>query len=315
MDSVLTYLVDTSIDPVNELKKSIVNLFNTDNVFLFRDLDHSLMTLLSSMKFEVSGEVIISALAPISYYNIIKSLNLIPVVVDVNPETGLILEEDLNRKLSDTTVLIINVYDYCFTKLSDDFNNIKQFNIYRSGIVADSEDNIITGIGAFNIISLEDNALVNSVGGAVITCDLEHCNYISNQIDISPSLTLQGLNASFINPQLGDLNRYFSKQKNLLEIYKTSLLKSGYYTLDLESHTSGNFFPVVVKKSLKEIQKYCRSQGVETLRGYRDSIVKNSDIKAVNAKSLSSRTLLFPISLIMKKDSIELISKILSTLP
>lgn len=317
MDSVLTYMVDNSIDPALELQKSLKKILNRDHIYLFRDIDRSFETLIGSFNAVNGSEVIISALASFSYYKIIESYGYIPIVIDVSLDSGLPTVEDFKKSITENTILLVNTYNFCVHPVGLELGllGVPVLEVFLSGLGENSEGKITGSDCNFSIISLEESSIINSMGGSIFVSESDSGDYISLQLKNRPEMRLQGLNASFALSQLADLSIFLNKQKYLVEIYKASLLKSGYYTFENGEATSYSHFPVIVKKSLKDIQKYCRSHGIESIKAFSNSIVGNIQVKAVNAKSLSTRTLLFPISLSMKKITIELISRILSTLP
>ncbi len=317
MDSVLTYLVEDDFDVIGELKKSFKKYFNKTHVNLFRDSEQSLRTLLESLSTEENGEIIISALAPYSFYNIIVQSGFVPVVLDVNQDSGLPDIQDLSTNINQKTSYIVNTHSYHIKPITDDIKDlgVPVIDILLSGPGAGVDSEALELNADYTIISLEDNIVINSLGGAALLYNVENREIEQIIID-RPNLVLSGINASFLISLIHDITHFFERKLPIIEIYKNSILKSGYYTFESSETNSYSYFPVILKKSLKDIQVYCKNSGLETLKGFSNSIVKKiPGIKCSNARSISSRTLLIPLTISMKKDAIELISKILSTLP
>ncbi|MGL1894340.1 MAG: DegT/DnrJ/EryC1/StrS family aminotransferase [Spirochaetaceae bacterium] len=319
MDSVLTYLVDTNVDYIGELSRSFKKITDHEYIHFYRGVEHALIEILNTFSDNSKGEIILSALSPYYFYETIINCGFVPVVVDVAPESGLPEIKTITDNITENTILIISTFSNCIKPDIDGLSEIDvpTLEVLLPGIGRDSENETITGNSPYTIISFEDENILSSMGGALISHNKKELSGIlDNRLKKRPDICLSGLNASFLNSQISDLNIFFDKRYPIIEIYKDSTLKSGYYTFDNSESNSYNYFPVVLKKSLKEVQKYCKSQGVETIKGYEGCICNNiNNLKCSNAKSLSNRTLLFPLSLNMKKDSIKLISKILSTLP
>ncbi|QEN03760.1 hypothetical protein EW093_03270 [Thiospirochaeta perfilievii] len=315
MDSLLTYLVEDDFDAVGELSKLIKKNYDKHNVKLLRDYESAFRIFLEKLELK-GGEIMISALAPVSLYRVIIEKGFTPIVLDVSLETGLVEFDSYNNNLRDKTVLIINTstYTYIDTSYLKDLG-VPVIDILLCGIGLDVNMDSINFNSDYTIISLEEDLIVNSLGGAIFFTNHE-TKYIDNYLKHNPHLILSGLNASLAISLINDLEHFQERRIHVIEAYKNSILKSGYYTFDSGDTTIYSSFPVIVKKSLKEIQHYCKNNGLETQRGYLDSIIRNiRGLKCCNAKSLTSRTLLIPLSLSMKKKGIELISKILSTLP
>lgn len=319
MDSVLSSMVEDKIDYTNELIKLVKKSLNTANVYLFRDIENSFRVLFNTLEPKDKKEVIISGLAPHFVYRIIKERGFEPVVVDVSQDTGVFNTDELNSKIGVNTAYVINnsVFGVLYPS-----NNIKEcgvqvIELISSGFGLD-KDKVLFGLeGDYTIISLEEDNIVSTMGGALLSFNSDSIKEsVDDYIESYPYVVLPGLNSSFAITQLPDLDTFFEKKINMVKAYKDSLLKSGYPTLENQEANIYNLFPVVLKRGLKDAQKYCKKSGVETLKSFNNTVVQiGKGIKAKNAKSLCSRTISFPIYLGMNRDSVALILKLLSTLP
>lgn len=312
MDSVLTSMVDDNSNSYFELEKSLKKIVNTVNISLFRTVVDSFRVLLSQLPKKEDSNIIISALAPISLYNVIKELGFTPKVIDVDLLSGLLDFEAVSKKIDDNTGYIVNY--------SNHLSPNEESELYSLGVpVIDISDN---GLGEdlngdYKIFSIEDDTVISSMGGAVLAHNnSEVHNNIKDLIQRCNYLTLPGLNCSFALSKIEDIEELKDRKRKLVKLYKDSLLKSGYSTLENKELNIYNQFPVVLKRSLRDVQKYCKDQGVETKRSFEDSIIRSiTGLKCKNANSLANKTLLFPIYLGIPKNSVEVILKVLSTLP
>lgn len=317
MDSVLTYLVEDSSGVISELQKILRNILNKSSVELFRDSELCLRVLLESLEPQDGEEIILSSLAPYNIYNAVLQNGFTPVIVDVSQDTAGFDINQLEKSISERTRFIINTSVYTY---NSDTKRIKELgvgviDIILSGIPGNNRGDIVDLYGDYTIISLETTSIANSLGGALIAFDRENLEF-NKIISEREELILSGINAAFALSHFQDLTEFFKKRNPVLEIYKNSIQKSGFTTFDNEETNSYSYFPVLIDKAIKEKISYCKSQGLDTLRGYTTSISKKiPDLKSPNGRSLSARTLLVPIPVIMKKESMELISRILSTLP
>lgn len=312
MDSVLTSMVEDHPNHRLELEKSIKKLLHTQGISLFRSINDSFKILISQLPMHEMSEVILSGLTPIVIYNTILEKGYIPIVVDVDPLTGLLDVKEVNKKITNKTAYIVNYCHYITPSAENELYDygIPVIDILANGLGEESR-------GDYKIISLEDDTLISSMGGAVLACNnADTSNKIKEFIKISENICLSDLNSSFALSQLEDLSSLIEKKSNLVQLYKSAILKSGYSSLENRENNLYRKFPVVLKRSLKEVQKYCKNQGIETVRAFEDSIVRLiPEIKCQKANSLCNKTLLFPIYLGISKDSVELILKVLSTLP
>ncbi len=316
MDSVLTFMVEGSRDAVSELQKSFKNYFNHESIFLFKNVEIPIRLYLQQIKDSVKKEIIVSALLPFNLYNIIYLAGFTPVAVDVSLETGIPTYENVASKCNGNTYGFFNYQDYITVPLDDRFYelDLKIIDIYMTGIAADSENSIFKSPSDFQIYSLNSENIVSTYGGSLVINS-------SAKLDINmesklPDYSLSDLNASFGITLLSDYIILFDKLKKIQTIYRNSVIKSEYHTYQDTGYYSSSYFPLILKKGLKDVQQYCKRNGLESKKAYENSIITlKQNLKCKNAKYLSSRTLLIPISLSFNNETIKLISKILSTLP
>lgn len=319
MDSVLTSMVEDEVDVISELKKKLKSCINRDHIFFLRDIEQAFYTLINSIPKNEKEEVIVSALAPCYIYNILIQFGYKPVVLDVIVEKGLFSLDELEKKITDNTAFVINnsVYGVLAPTVDIMELGIQVIEFIGSGFGVTDIGDLYGSSADFSIISLEENDIISALGGAVVAINSKNASErFENIINNKSHLILSRLNTSFALTQVIDIETLLDKRKQLVALYKDSLLKSGYHSLENSELNCYNTFPVVIKRGLKDIQKYCRKQGVETIKAFDDSIIQNVEgINCKVAKSLSNKTLLFPIYPGMSKDSITLILKLLSTLP
>lgn len=312
MDSVLRSMVDDSINSMTELEKSLKKYTNSENCVLFRSISDSFKVLLINLAKKDEAEIIVSGLIPLSIYNVVIELGFKPIVVDVDHLTGLLDHNKVSKKINERTSYIVNY--------SNHISPTEDYELYGLGVsVIDISNNGFGEnlYGDYKIYSLEDDTLVSTMGGAALL--FNNSDLYSNIKDFivrNSSLLLPELNCSFAITKIEDIEELIEKKKQLVKLYKDSLLKSGYSTLENKELNLYNQFPVILKRSLRSIQKYCKDHGVETIRAFEDCITREVDgLKCKNANSLANKTLLFPIYLGIPKASVEVILKVLTALP
>lgn len=315
MDSVLTYLVESDKDVCSELVKSIKKRIKVDNLYLINEIYRSFEIFLEFSNFPINSEIILSSLTPSLFYNIVTQHGFNPIVVDVNIDTGVPDSETVLEAITENTKLYINFMEFSNGTETDDIvNKIEVLNIYYSGFLFNKDKEI--QFYKNSIISLNIGTFASSISGAVLLSPLMDNKLVLQYLDNYKEFRLSHFNTSLLISQFNDIDDFVEKIVQIRDIYRDSVLKSGYSTFITSENICSGYFPVVLKKSRKEIEKYCNHNGIPVEPAYINSIVKtNSKVKNSNAKYLSVRTLLFPLTLTLKKSSVELISKILSTLP
>ena len=98
------------------------------------------------------------------------------------------------------------------------------------------------------------------------------------------------------------------------------IMKSRHTTLKQRDNVDPPFysFPVMLTSGMNDVRKYARRKNIETIPAFWDSIISvGGDLKAnfQNAKKILMRCLLFPLYPLLGNKNIELIARILSTLP
>jgi perosamine synthetase len=137
---------------------------------------------------------------------------------------------------------------------------------------------------------------------------------------LGQDVLLSDFNASVGIAQVKDIGRYVSRRKEIYLMYRAACMKSTSKTLSAgpEDETPFFSFPVILNSSMNDVRKYARKHDLDTLPAFLDSILaRHIELEEhyPNAKNLLLRCLLFPLYPMLSSSHVNLVARVLSTLP
>lgn len=131
---------------------------------------------------------------------------------------------------------------------------------------------------------------------------------------------LSDLHAALGTSQWSRIEKFLKKREEILEIYKASLLKSRHkgFVVDEDNKYIPISFPLLLSTGGKETFDYAKKKKVPCNNAFQDSIIMRypSGTENLNgAKQLSLRCVLFPLYPSLSNAEVDLISKVLASLP
>jgi len=326
MHSVLSCLVTDDIGPsalADKLTEAVSSYFGLQGGLALREYSRAIGLSMDALKLEEGDEVIISPLAPLIYLKAITSRGIKPVLVDVSEENACFDPTLAAEKISAATKAI-----FVHAPLGRIPPDLSQFEI---PVVLDlSEAPGITdssGIpiarGAYIILAMESHAIATCGGGVLILAKDEF--YLKRLRSAAKFLSndsfLSDLNASLGLVQWEKLPLSLGMRDKIYRIFLKSLRKGYHGTLaaaDEHSRAVAFSFPVILSSSVKEVSRYARKMGVETRGAFSGTIIESypeDQDHWPKARRLAMSTVLFPLYPTLGREDIQLISRVLSTLP
>lgn len=327
MDSVLTCMVSEEIGAgslSHQFVSKMSSYIGVYNGIAVSSYYNALSLACEALNLEPTSSIIVSALAPRFYLNVLKEKGLVPLIVDVDRDSCTVLPEEIEKKLPENPKAILLHYHLGYIP---DIETISQFGIpviadispalgaKKTDIPCGSEAQLI-------IISLEPENIITTGGGALIlTPKRSLYSRIKTIIDTRRKhLMLPDLNASLGLAQLKEMENYITRRKEIEKVYSQALMKSRHTTLKQRDNFDPPFysFPVMLVSGMNDVRKYARRKNIETLPAFWDSIISiGGDLKAdfKCARKILMRCLLFPLYPLLGNKNIESIARVLSTLP
>lgn len=179
-------------------------------------------------------------------------------------------------------------------------------------------------VGTFEIIHTEfDSLLTTGGGGLVLARTAEAAVALALQAEsLAPSAFLGDMNAALGRTQLKSLSEMLGRRMELHGMFKAALLRGRHKMF----HAAYGFFPhslaVSVQSSVQEVQSFARKKGIDSNFAFSGCILqKTATHGSETAKTwpraygMMLRTLLFPLHCGLHHKEIELLLKVLPSLP
>ena len=339
MDSVLNCMVSDLIGPgnlVHELEFMVAQYLGVQGGIAFSSYYIALMIAVETLELQPGDRVIISALAPALYLNILEAEGLEPLILDVNQDSGLMEPAEIEKILDQNPKAMILHHTLGYLPVIDEF---LKFNLpviedishcFGSALLPASAEETAAAppkrfFGSFGdlaVLSFKPQDIITTAeGGMVLAHDKKYWQKLKSIKDVvQDNLLMPDMNASLGLSQMKTLDIIQEKRRSIYNTYKQALMKSRHKTLfqPEEYEKIPYSFPVFISSGLKDVQKYCRKKNIETVQAFSHSItamkedVQNS---CKNAKTLLMCTILFPLYPMLGKEQINTITRVLSTMP
>jgi len=277
------------------------------------------------LELEQGDGVILSALAPKDYLQIIEARGLVAMIADVDPERPLLSIDSVRQHLRAGAKAIVLFYTLGSLPEGDE--------LFQLGVpVIEDVTQAAGGVwggqpcgarGRVAVLSLDPGGLITTgCGGAIFSADRRGVRTLREIVARGHGgELLPDMNAALGINQVRELPRFLHKRNEIAQVFREALLRSGHSPL-LEEGASVNFsFPVLVKEGRPEVRRYAEKRGIQTEPAFSDAVlsVEGAASSAAgsrpNAEQLLRRSLLFPLYPSLARKDIQLLCKVLSTLP
>ncbi len=326
MDAVLTCMVNDNLWPgqlSEQFVKEAASYIGAAGGIALREYARAIDVALDAMELESGSSVILSPLSPKEYLPALLKRGLVPLFADVNEQSGCVEPERIEELLPRGPKAIIVHGPF---GILPDMERITAIGIpvmedLSASMGAHTGERKAGSYGKIAIIGLEPEGVITAGGGAIVTgTGRREFNILKGIGETLPqSAFMTDLNAALGLTQLRGIEQYIGRRKEIGAIYVSSLAKSRYRTLVQPGDGENVFhsFPVVFTMGTKDAVQYAKKRGVETVEGFPDAVIGVSEEArdCKTALSLSSRSILFPLYPMLGKKNVEIIAKILSTLP
>lgn len=327
MDSVLSCLISDEIGPGEISKALIVELCNylelTDG-FLLRDYYRAISIALDTLELKSGSRVLLSPLAPGAYIDVLKEKGIIPFFADVDPQTALMNDEEIERLLENNIDALIL---YCPMGTVADMGKYSSLGVpiledISENFGATFEDRKCGSFGKVTVFSMEADKILTCGGGsAVFSNDSLYVEKLQSLCaNFSSEIFLSDINASLALVQLKNIEEILDKRAELANIFRSALNKTEHKTFKLNERSKGvSFsFPVLLSGGMNEVKAYVMKKNIEPRKAFIRTAIdvsQRDENLCPMATGLILRTLLFPLYPSLGKKNAEMISKVITTLP
>lgn len=327
MDSVLTCMVNDSLGPGDENRqfvKMLADYIGVAGGIAFREPQRALKTALLALELREKKSIIISPLSPAYYIDILAELGLAPKYVDVNPVSGCLTASEIEKRIDSETGAIILHYPLGLVPAIEEIAELQLPVIEDiSQSVGSNTGNVISGsIGKFTLVGTEPEHIITTGGGTVLlaknTRDLGKIRSLTTEF--FKELFLPDMNSALGKVQIKDIEKRIETRAEIAKIFVDAAAKSKHSILRQEGEAESVWysFPIVLHTGMKDVKQYAAKKHVETGPAFPATAFESRpdpDYPCTEAKNLIMRCILFPLYPSLGKKNIEIIAKVIATLP
>ncbi|MDR2630072.1 MAG: DegT/DnrJ/EryC1/StrS family aminotransferase [Spirochaetaceae bacterium] len=330
MDAVLTALVEDKIGPGDQARLLLAGAreyLQYDYSLALRSPAIALRLALESLGLEDGQGVVISALSPRYYAQVIESLRLVPVYCDVVPSTCTMgpetIEAALTKKPQGLEVRCIVVHHVL--GFVPDMPAIAALGLPVIEDCSRSYGSLLGeakagSFGVLTILGLEERDMLTAGGGALLYAVNRRDAAVLRNLDPLPEFCLPDMNAAMAVVQFREAAKNLQKRKTIAQAYTQSALQTRHKRFsETEKAEYNNYaFPLILETGVKEVKAYAKRKDIIVESAFDDTVVGGGRIppaQCPESYSLSLRTVLFPLYPRLGASEIEKVVKLIVSLP
>jgi len=341
MDAVLTALVEDRIGPgeqAKELIKIAREKLEFDYCMALRSPATALFTALKSLGLTEGQGVVLSALSPIYYLNVLNDLKLKPIYADVEPGSPVMGRETLEKALNSRpeglevkAVILHHTLGYVPDSAAISESGLPLIED-RSQSYGSSGKSVSAGSAVLTILGLEERDMLTAGGGALLYAGNRRDAAILRSIgELPPEYGLPDMNAAMGTAQFRGASKNIQRRQEIADAYYKAASRTRHKCFIQESDNTDDLteadtrdrynnyaFALILETGMKDVKAYAKRKDVIVESAF-DKTLAGAGIVAAGicpqAYSLTLRTVLFPLYPRLHTEEIERISKLIVTLP
>jgi dTDP-4-amino-4,6-dideoxygalactose transaminase len=335
MDAVLTAMVEDKIGPGERARLLIANAreqLRFDYCLSLRSPAIALSLALKALNIEDGQGVIISALSPRYYKQVIEDLRLIPLYCDVSASLPCMGRETIEKTLRAGSggdkpgpvprcIVLHHTLGFvpdtaAITELG--LPVIEDISQSCGSLPAEGFEPVH---GTFTLLGLEERDMLTSGGGALLyAVNRRDASVLRNFGDLPPEFCLPDMNAALAAVQFREAAKNLEKRKEIAQVYTRSSLQTRHKRfISREDYDYNNYaFPLILETGLKDVTAYAKKKEITVESALADTLTGAGLVDSglcPESYSLSLRTVLFPLYPRLRSQEIERVSKLILTLP
>jgi dTDP-4-amino-4,6-dideoxygalactose transaminase len=333
MDAVLTAMVEEKIGPGDRnrlLIQTAKEQLRFDYALALRSPAVALHLALKALDARPGQAVVVSALSPRFYLDVLADLQLMPVFCDVTFDFPCVSRETVEdavekaRKDADGLQIAAVVVHHTLGFVPDT-SSIAELGFPVIEDISQSYGSwFATGGGpAFNgvfcVLGLEERDMLTSGGGALLfAANRKDGSVLRNFSGIADEFCLPDINAALAVVQFREVSRNIERRNEIARCYVQASLRTRHkrFIPRLESESNCYSFSLVLETGLKDVVAYARKKEI---------ILENALEKTISgigsgggcrvSNSLAMRTVLFPVYPRLRSADVDRVSRLIMTLP
>ncbi|MCL2721217.1 MAG: DegT/DnrJ/EryC1/StrS family aminotransferase [Treponema sp.] len=329
MDAVLTAMVEEKIGPGDRsrlLIQTAKEQIGFDYALALRSPAVALHFALKALNVKPGQAVIISALSPRYYLQVLQDLQLTPLFCDVTydfPCLNRDLIENIISKNSQGYEIAAIVLHHTLGFIPDTAS-ISELGIPVIEDISQSYGSTYESYGVFCILGLEERDMLTAGGGALLfSMTKKDSTALRGFAGAANEYFLPDINAALAVVQFKEQQRNTERRRDIVKIYINACLSLATRTKHKRfipvNNTEDNCnysFSLVLETGLKDVITYAKKKEIEIENAFENTIAGAggcSDCPV--SSSLVLRTIQFPMYPRLRSQDVERISRLIMTLP
>jgi len=175
--------------------------------------------------------------------------------------------------------------------------------------------------GVFTILGLEERDMLTSGGGALLfAMSRRDASVLRGYSGLPQEYCLPDINAALASVQFKETERNMERRKEIAGVYLQASLRTKHKRfVPLDGFEYNNYaFPLVLETSMKDVTAYARKKEIVVENAFARTLAGAGAVDSVlcpTGYSLSLRTVLFPLYPRLRSAETERVSKLIMTLP
>ena len=337
MDAVLTAMVEDRIGPGERsrlLLQTAKEQLRFDFAIALRSPAIALHLALKALDIKDGDSVLISALSPRYYAQVLADLRLVPLYCDVSFSFPCINRESIEKAISSKPsgvhprcIVLHHTLGYLPDTASITDLGIPIIeDISQSYSVPSSEQdkdsvNVQPVRGVFTILGLEERDMLTSGGGALLfAVNRKDGSLLRAYANIPAEYCLPDINAALATVQFREAVRNMARRREIAQVYTQASLSTAHKRfVPLDSVEYNNYaFSLVLETGMKDVAAYARKKEIIVENAFEQSLAGSGTgnlAECPASYSLSLRTVLFPLYPRLHSQDVQRVSRLITTLP
>jgi dTDP-4-amino-4,6-dideoxygalactose transaminase len=253
---------------------------------------HTALTVaLESLRLEPGSAVVVSALAPAVYRDVVARLGLVTVLADVEEKSGTLDPEDAARCVEQGAAAILVHYPF---GLIPDVAALSRLGVpliedLSLGVGGYAGEQKCGTFGEVAVVSLEPEAILTAAGGGLVAAASKAAARRVSTLPLSTYARLADLNSALALAQLREIEIFVAGRKQIAQVYHRALQGSRHRAV-LQAGEGENVysaFPVMLESGMREARRYARRKGVEAAAAFEGSVLASEPRSAAGSSDQS----------------------------
>jgi len=312
---------------------------NFDFALALRSPAVALHLALKSLNAKPGQAVVISALSPVFYLQVIYDLQLTPLLCDVTYDNPCmnreLIENTIAKKPADIEVCAIVLHHTL--GFVPDAASVAELGIpviedisksygywaktdtkkeQENNSTPQGEETLIHGI--FCILGLEERDMLTSGGGALLfAMSRRDSAALRNFSGIADEYCLPDINAALAVVQFKEVQRNIERRSEIAHAYVQASLQTRHKRFIQTVKNTENYysFSLILETGLKDVIAYAKKKEILLENAFEKTIAGAGLCDNPVSNSLALRTVLFPMYPRLRSQDVEHVSRLIMTLP